>query len=152
MARVCLAFIAGSRLLPTGNTGRGVTKRAPPSDKETLFPIFCLHLGGRGNEERICLLLFLRHPFYYLPTFIFLVLFPSLDVTQSRGHQAGSAPALPYNGTRFHFYREKTPALSPLVDSHRIAPTHTARQYTYVNPFCVLKSLFCGRGKLLEHK
>ena len=74
-----------------------------------------------------CFVLVLVHPFHYDFLGTFLSPSPSLlrGVTQVRGHEAGSSPTLltiNWVCTRLHFYREKTPAISSLVDSHRITP------------------------------
>ena len=59
--------------------------------------------------------LLLSSPFYSLSLLV---------VTQIRGHIAGSSPPLPTTVRALHFFREKTSALSSLVDSRRIVPTH----------------------------
>ena len=45
---------------------------------------------------------------------------PSLEVTQVRGTKRALLP-LPTTARAFIFYREKTPAISSRVDSHRVA-------------------------------
>lgn len=73
-------------------------------------------------------------PFFSLIPVIFARFFsasPSRVVFQIPGDQAGSSPlpppsTLPYIRA-FIFSREKTWAVSSLVDSHRFAPTHAAR-------------------------
>ena len=60
---------------------------------------------------------------------------PPSSITQIRGHIAGPLPP-PHYGTCLNFYREKNSALSSLVDSRRIVPTHAARRFQQlVNPF-----------------
>ena len=52
-----------------------------------------------------------------------------------RGHYAGSSPPpRSHCGTYLHFYREKVPAISSLVDSHLIVPTHAARRSQQLVP------------------
>ena len=51
-------------------------------------------------------------------------LYCQVVVSQILGHIAGSSPPLLTTVRALHFYREKTPALSSLVDSRRMTPTH----------------------------
>ena len=71
-------------------------------------------------DSTLHILLF--HPIYYLRPSFSLSL---LDVTQIRGHIAGSSPHLPTTVRALNFYRGKTSALSSLVDSRRIVLTHS---------------------------
>ena len=72
---------------------------------------------------------------------IFALLFSLPPITQIRGRIASSFPPLPTTVRSLHFYREKNPALSSLVDSHRIVLTHARRSqqlilfFTLVNNF-----------------
>ena len=50
-----------------------------------------------------------------------------LVVTRIWGHISGSSPPLRTTVRASHIYREKIPALSSLVDSRRIVPTHAGR-------------------------
>ena len=60
----------------------------------------------------------LSSPFHYLSLLV---------ATQIRGHIAGSSPLLPTTVRALHFYREKISALSSLVNSRRIVPSHARR-------------------------
>ena len=66
--------------------------------------------------------------------------FSLVVVTQIRGHIAGSSPPLPTAVRALHFYREKVPALSPLVDSRRIVLTHARRSQRLI---LSVKYMFC---------
>ena len=59
---------------------------------------------------------------------LFLCRSPSLDVTQIRGHKTGSCPPSPLRYA-LSFYRGKTSALCPLVDSRRIVRTHAIKRF-----------------------
>ena len=63
------------------------------------------------------------HPIFSLGTF--LSSSPSLDLTHTRGHRAGSSPLLPTAVRAFIFIaRRLNSALASLVDSHRIDPLY----------------------------
>ena len=77
-------------------------------------------------------------PFFLsLPGILFIV------VTQIRGDIAGSTPPSPLRFVPCIFYREKISALSSLVDSRRIVPTHAINRrsqqfillYIFANKF-----------------
>ena len=79
---------------------------------------------------------FFPHPIYYLrPSILFL-----LVVNKIRGHIAGSSAPLPTTVRALHFFREKTSALSSLVDSRRIVLTHARRSQPFILLFIYL---FC---------
>ena len=59
-----------------------------------------------------------------------------LVVTQIRGHIAASSSPLPTTVRALHFYRKKISALSSLVDSRRIVPTHARRSQQLILSFC----------------
>lgn len=64
-----------------------------------------------------------------IPSIIFVLFFlapsASLDVNQVQGFNTQALLSPPHHGTRLHFiYRDNTPAISSLVHSHGIAPTH----------------------------
>ena len=58
---------------------------------------------------------------------------PPLDVTQLRGHYAGSSPSPPRHVTRLHFYGEKIPAISYLIDSHQAVSLNNTRHARFFN-------------------
>lgn len=78
---------------------------------------------------------FCAHPIFFLRALSFSLSF-SLDVTQIHCHSAGVLPP-PHRRTRLLFHRDKTPALSFFVDSHRTAPTHAVRRSQQLIPFSV---------------
>ena len=67
-----------------------------------------------------------------------------LVVTRIWGHISGSSPPLRTTVRASHIYREKIPALSSLVDSRRIVPTHAGRsqQLILVDPVLILANAF----------
>ena len=86
--------------------------------------------------------------------FIFLALLispsPSLfiHVTRRSGVTKRALLPPPHYGTRLRFYREKTSALSSLVDSHRIASTHATKQaLSALDSFYVPGIIFPNKAK-----
>ena len=80
-----------------------------------------IFVHGVGRTTVPFAFVFFAHPFYHHCTVLSPA--PSLDITQIRGHKKQALlPPLHYV-TRLHFYREETPAISSLVDSHRTATT-----------------------------
>ena len=80
-------------------------------------------------QEGFFIVVFVFFAFFWQPIYCRRPSFLSLPVvTQIRAHIiAGSSPALPTTVRALDFHCEKTPALSSLVDSRRIAPTHARR-------------------------
>ena len=101
--------------------------------------VLCAGLHVVLSPRACCGCLFL---FYSIPSSIFALVLSlslprrNLDPKSLQYKQALSPP--PHNGTCLQLYREKTSALSCLVDSHRIVPTHAAKRFQQLGFFDLL--------------
>ena len=97
--------------------GSGHTKPCFITAHSSLFSFFV----ACHRRLKHVLAFFVLPPVHYLRDFFFS-LSPSLDVTQIKGHQAGSSPSLPTAVRAFHYIvRRIQPSLFPLVELHRTA-------------------------------
>ena len=92
--------------------------------------LMCLRLGPAAPTKRwvvVVVVVVVFAPSHLLSSPLFSI-FLLIVVTQIRGHMAGSSRTLPTTtGRALYFYPEKIFALSSLVDSRRIVPTHARR-------------------------
>ena len=97
--------------------------------------VFDIMVEGHHTQSIVVVRLpLIRYTFLFssIPLIIFASLRSSrslclLVVSHIRGHISGSSPPLPTTVRALHFYRENISALSSLVDSCRIMPTHGRR-------------------------
>ena len=95
------------------------------------------------------------HPVYYLRTFNIPFSLPRRNSGLGQFRSRVSKHALlspPHYGTCLHFYREETPALSSLVDPHRIDMTcigfntiNTCYMFSYRSKLGISQTSYCGQ-------
>ena len=135
----CTAEAAPGRV---GRDGQGEARRANTTIKGgPHLELRVVRFYSAKPGPNLTFRLLRRHGqhFFFLPFFfpiLFIYVRSCLSPPSSRNADPGSHSRLfsplPTTVRALHFYREKSSALSSLVDSRRIVPTHTRRSYLYI--------------------